>query len=190
MNRDDVTRLLLEAEGGGAEALDRVLPLVYGELGEIARRRLRQENEGHTLDTSALVHEAYLKLVDQDRVRWQNRAHFLGVASMAMRRILVDHARSKRREKRGGKQSHVTLVEDLGLVAPEPGLEMIEVDRLLERLSSFDARAARILECRVFGAMTIEETAAALDISSMTVKRSWRFAKTWLRREMDEEGTA
>lgn len=185
-SRGLVTRLLLEMESGeGPErTVDRLMPLIYEELQGIARRHLRRERRGHTLNTTALVHEAYLKLVDQRQAKWQNRAHFFAFASTAMRRILVNHAKHRRREKRGG--GAVSLSLDTGMdPGTEPStLEVVALDEALTQLSTLSERAGQVVECRFFGGLTIEETAAALDIAPMTVKREWLLAKTWLRRAL------
>lgn len=188
MRRDEVTRLMLSAEGGDPAALERALPLIYDELQELARRHLDRERPGHTLTPTALVHEAYLKLVDQTRVQWQGRDQFLGVASLAMRRILVNHARDRKRLKRGAGAPRLSLTEGLGVAAPDPAPDddfILTLDALLDRLASFDPRAARVVECRYFAGLDVEETAAALGIASATVKRDWALARAWLRRELE-----
>jgi RNA polymerase sigma factor (TIGR02999 family) len=179
-----ITRLLLELSAGKHEALDELLPLVYEELQRMARQRLRGERAGHTLNTTALAHEAYLRLVDQQRVQWQNRAHFFAVASTAMRRILVNHAKLRRRQKRGGGAITVALDEALGVEAAGSALEVVALDEALSRLASMSERACKVVECRVFGGLSIEETAEALGVAPMTVKRDWLLAKTWLRRDL------
>jgi RNA polymerase sigma factor (TIGR02999 family) len=179
-----VTKLLLALHNGHREALDELVPLVYNELREIARRKLRHERSGHTLTTTALVHEAYLKLVQLDRVEWQSRAHFMAIAANAMRKILVDHARQRKRVKRGGGAPHVSLEEVDYLPAREAD-RILDLDAALDRLATQSPRHVRIVECRLFGAMTVEETAAALEISVATVKRDWAFLYTWLQRELD-----
>ena len=190
MKGDDVTLLLQAAEAGDATALDRILPLLYDELRELARRHGRRERPGHTLAATELVHEAYLRLVRQDRATWRNRGQFLGVASLAMRRLLVSHARRRARLRHGGGGWRVTLVTGLEaeLPAAEPGLDpqaVLKLDALLERLAAFDARAARVVECRWFAGLTVEETAVALAVSAPTVKRDWAVARAWLRRELE-----
>jgi len=178
-----ITRLLVDARRGSQTALDALLPLVYDELQRMAHAQLRAERNDHTLNTTALVHEAYLKLVDQ-RVEWENRAHFFGIASIAMRRILVSYARAHGRQKRGGDAERVPFDERVegGVISTERADEIVALDEALDRLAAIDGRAARVVECRFFGGLSIEETAAALDISPITVKRDWLAAKTWLRR--------
>lgn len=185
MNPDQVTVLLEQAQAGDRAALDRILPLLYDELHRLARAQMGRERGGHTLGPTALVHEAYLKLVDQTRVDWKGRAHFFAVAATAMRRILVSHARQRRRLKRGGGEALLHLDDGLEVIDPASDVDLVALDDLLEQLTTFDARGASVVECRVFGGLSIEETAAALEISPMTVKRSWRLAKTWLKRELD-----
>ena len=159
-------------------------PHIGGELRRIAHGQLRRERRGHTLNTTALVHEAYLKLVDQRRVTWQNRAHFYGVASQAMRRILIDYARTRGRKKRGGNRERVPLDKVLGQVAVGPSTELLALNASLERLEAINARHGRVVECRYFGGLTIEETAAALNISAATVSRDWAMARAWLKRDL------
>lgn len=178
-----MTALLHEARAGGPETLDRLFPLVYDELRRIAHRRLKTEPTGHTLNTTALVHEVYLKLVDQTRVEWQDRAHFLAVASMAMRRILVDHARKHRALKRGGQRKRVPL-DAADLSVEERADTLIELDQALGRLSQIDERVTRVVVCRFFGGMTEEETAAALGVTSRTVRSDWVKAKGLLYLEL------
>ena len=189
MSHEAITQLLVRAQEGDARAIEGVLPLLYDEMREIAAYHMRGERPGHTLTPTALVHEAYLRLVDQERVQWQGRAHFLAVASMVMRRLLVNHARDRARQKRGGGQRVVSLSEtqfgEITLPMEEDqAIGLVELDDLVTRLESFDARAARVVECRFFGGLSIEETAEALSLSPITVKRAWRLAKTWLRQEL------
>lgn len=186
MSHGTVTALLVAAEAGDPAALDRVMPLVYAELRDLARRHLRRERTGHTLTPTALVHEAYVKLVDQTRVAWQGRGQFFGIASLAMRRILVNHARDRQRLKRGGNAVLIPLTEGLQLAAPgaeRDGDFIILLDELLDRLATFDPRAAKVVECRYFAGLDVQETAAALGIGTATVKRDWALARAWLRRE-------
>lgn len=183
MSRERVTRLLLASQEGDGDALGQVFPLVYDELARLAHSFLRRERPGHTLNTLALVHEAFLKLVDQDRVQWRGRGHFFAVAAQAMRRILVDHARARRRIKRGGGQAVITLLDDMA-VQPDRSEEIVAIDMLLDRLAGFDPRAARVVECRFFGGLSVDETATALDVGTATVKRSWSLARAWLQREL------
>ena len=179
----EVTALLSQCANGSQEAADKLIPVVYDELKRLARDYMRRENPSHTLQTTALVHEAYLKLVQQKDVNWQGRAHFIGVAAQLMRRILIDHAKGRLREKRGGEQVVVPLNEALTF-SPERSEEILKLDEVLERLSKLDARQSRIVELRFFGGLTIEETAEFLGISPKTVKRDWTVAKTWLRSEL------
>ena len=179
----DVTALLLKAGEGDPGVLEQVFPLVYEELRRLAHRQLRHEPEGHTLCTTGLVHEAYLKLVDQTRCEWTSRAHFLAVASIAMRRIVVDYARRHRSAKRGGLLQRVPL-ESLDLVAEERAELLVALDDALGRLAELDPRQARVVECRFFGGMTEEETAEALGIGLRTAKRDWAKARSWLYQEI------
>ena len=185
--RDAITALL-QAGSEDEAALNRVLPLVYGELRRMARSHIRGERENHTLNTTALVHEAYLKLVDQTWASAESRAYFFGAAARAMRQILVDHARLRMRQKRGGKQQPVTL-EDHHLVADAVAADVLDVDDALCSLSTIEPRAARVVECRFFGGLSVEETAEALGISVRTAKRDWILAKAWLYRKLHGSGT-
>ena len=181
-----ITQLLqqMNADPGPQHAvLERLMPLVYRELRRQAAGYLRKERAGHTLQPTALVHEAYLRLHDQRDVHWQNRAHFFGVAAQAMRRILVDHARGRLRAKRGGADRRVTLTES-ALVAAERSVDVIDLDAALERLSVLDPRQGRVVELRYFGGLSVEETAEVLEISPATVKREWTMAKAWLHSEL------
>jgi RNA polymerase sigma factor (TIGR02999 family) len=178
-----VTGLLQAWGGGDATALDRLVPIVYEELRRQAQRYLRRETPGHTLQTTALVHEAYLRLVDQRQARWQNRAQFFGVAAQLMRRILVDHARQRQAAKRGGSAIQVPL--DEGAVAgPESDVDLVALDDALTRLAALDPQQARVVELRYFTGLGIEEAAEALGISPATVKREWAMARAWLKREL------
>jgi RNA polymerase sigma-70 factor (ECF subfamily) len=179
----DVTQILQEVSGGDRDAPARLMPLVYDELRRLADHYLRQERPDHTLQPTALVHEAYLKLIDQTRVDWQNRAHFFGVAAQLMRRILVDHARRHRASKRGGFQQKLTLDEAVDYSQPRD-LDLVALDDALNALAQMDARQSQIVELRFFGGLTIEETAEALGVSPATVKVDWSMAKAWLRREI------
>ena len=178
----EVTELLVDWSGGNQAALDRLMPLVYAELRRLARARLRRERPGHLLQTTALVNEAYLRLVDQRHVRWQNRAHFFAIAAQLMRRILVDHARRKGAAKRGGGVEQVSLAEIPDL--PARRLDVLALDDALSRLSAMDPRQGRIVELRCFGGLTADETAEVLAISPRTVRREWTMAKAWLHRQM------
>lgn len=182
----DVTRLLLELQSGSADAAELLIPLVYGELHDLASHYMRHERKEHTLQPTALVHEAYLRLVDQRGATWKNRSHFYGVAAQAMRRILVDHARRKRAAKREGGQ-RVTLDGEIEVASPDAkSLDLIALDDALGKLSAIDARYSKVVELRFFGGLEIEEVAEALQISPATVKRDWTFAKAFLQRELDE----
>jgi RNA polymerase sigma-70 factor, ECF subfamily len=177
-----VTGLLLAWRGGDAAALDQLVPLVHAELHRIARGCMRGERTGHSLQATALVNEAYMRLIGAQRVDWQNRIHFLAVSARLMRRILVDFARSKKYQKRGGGAQAVTL--DEALVVAEPGHDLIALDDALDALAKMDERKSKVVEMRFFGGLTVEETAAALDVSPDTVLRDWRIAKAWLLREL------
>ena len=180
---DHITELLIDWNNGSGEALDRLIPLVERELRRIAANYMRRESPGHTLQTTALVNEAYLKLVDQKSVKWQNRAHFFAIASQIMRRILLDHARSRGRTKRGGEVIHLNL-EDVAVMSPQKTNELLALDEALSRLASFDAKKSRIVEMRFFGGLTVDEVADVLGIAPVTVMLHWRLAKAWLQREV------
>jgi RNA polymerase sigma factor (TIGR02999 family) len=179
----EVTRLLAEHQSGNADALDRLVPIVYGELRAIAARHLRAERGGHTLQPTALVNEAYMRLVDQTRVDWQGRTHFLAVASGAMRRILIDHARHNLRAKRGGGMQRVTFSEAVAQPAVFDA-DIVALHDALERLAEVDERQAKIVELRYFGGLNVEEVASVLGLSKRTVEGEWTHAKAWLRREL------
>ena len=182
----EITRMLQEWSGGKREALDALLPVVYAELRRQAARFLQRERMGHTLQTTALIHETYLKLVDQQTVNWQNRAHFYGIAAQAMRRILVDYAKTRHREKRGGIGENLPLEAAALVSSGEKSVDLVALDEALERLAEFDRRQAQIVELRYFSGLTIEETAEVLRISPATVKSDWNVAKAWLRREITQ----
>ena len=187
---EDVTGLLIASTRGAASARDALWSAVYEELRRVAHRELRHERGGHTLGTTALVHEAYLKLVRLDRVEWQSRAHFRAIAAQAMRRILINHATAKRAQKRGGGVSPAALddaPDDALAIADERADELLALNEALERLRALSERQAQVIECRFFGGMSVEETAAALDVSPATVKRDWAVARAWLNREVREE---
>lgn len=177
--QENITDLLLELSNGKAVVVDELLPVVYDELKKLAASFLRRERVDHTLQPTALVHEAYLKLIDQTRVNWQNRAHFFGVAAQIMRRILVDHARSNQAHKRGADIKKLSLDENIDK-AIEISDEIIALDDALQELAKIDPQKARLVELRYFGGLTFEETAEVLDVSVITVKRHWRLAKAWL----------
>jgi RNA polymerase sigma factor (TIGR02999 family) len=176
---DDVTQLLENWSNGDREALERLMPLVYDELHRLARRYLRRERSDHTLQSTALVHEAYLKMVDQKNVRWQNRAHFFGVAAQSIRHILVDHARSHLAAKRGAGAAKLSLDEAIG-VPEKREVDLLALDQALKGLAVLDPQQGRIVELRFFGGLSIDETAEVLHISPATVKRDWVMAKAWL----------
>ena len=180
-----VTDLLVAMRGGGTDALNQLMPLVYAELRQIAHRELRKERRDHTLGTTALVNEAYLRLVDQTRVQWTDRAQFFGVAARLMRRILVDYARKQQAAKRGGDLDFVPLLED-AMAAETRADEIVALDEALNRLDGIDARLTRVVECRYFGGLSEEETAQVLGVTSRTVRRDWVKARGWLYRELQE----
>ncbi|MGC2059527.1 MAG: sigma-70 family RNA polymerase sigma factor [Candidatus Sulfotelmatobacter sp.] len=175
----DVTVLLIELTKGDKSAASRLIPLVYDELRRLASNYMRREREDHTLQATALVHEAYVKLVQQRSVDWQSRAHFFGIAAQVMRRILIDHARGRLREKRGGGEQAVVL-DDVFVFSPEKSHELLKLDESLDRLSRIDPRQGKIVELRFFAGLTVEEAAEVLGISPKTVKRDWSMAKAWL----------
>jgi len=181
-DRQDVTRLLQQWRGGNREALDQLMPVVYEELRRLAARCLHSERPGHTLRATALVHEAYLRLMDAD-IGWQDRAHFYAVASRVLRRILVEYARTRGRQKRGGGEEMVPLDEAV-VVGPEAASTVLDLDEALQRLAALDPRKSEIVQLLFFGGMTYDETAAALEISPATVHRELTLAKAWLHREL------
>ena len=183
---NEVTQLLINWSQGDQAALDELIPLVHAELRRLARHYMAGENSAHTLQTSALINEAYIRLVDQQQMPWQNRAHFFGVAAQIMRHILIDHARSHCYAKRGGGARKVPL-EEVMAVDDKRAEELVALDDALKELATIDSRKSRIIELRFFGGLSIEETAEALNISPITVTRDWRSAKAWLRREMSRE---
>jgi RNA polymerase sigma factor (TIGR02999 family) len=178
-----ITRLLIGWSRGDRAAFDELVPMVYGELRQVAARRLRHERRDHTLRPTALVHETYLKLIGQNRVRWRNRAHFFAIASRLMRRILVDHARARDAGKRGGGNPVVSL-DDAGELSIERDVSLLALDDALARLESLDPMQAQIIELRYFGGLTIDETAAVVHLSAATVGREWNVARAWLYREL------
>jgi RNA polymerase sigma-70 factor (ECF subfamily) len=183
VNSTRVTGLLLEWGRGDEGALERLIPLVHGELHRIAQRCMAGERAGHSVQATVLVNEAYLRLVDAKHVAWHDRAHFLAVAARVMRRILVDHARARRAQKRGGAEARVTFDEAL-VVMNEPREDFVALDDALEVLAAFDERKSRVVELRFFGGLSVEETASVLKVSPATVMGDWRLARAWLRREM------
>jgi RNA polymerase sigma-70 factor (ECF subfamily) len=182
-SRAHVTELLLTWGTGDRAALDELVPIIHEELRRLARHQMRGERDNHTLQTTALVNEAFLRLVDLRRIRWQDRAHFLALSARLMRRILVDHARSRCYQKRGGGAANVTLDESL-VASPERGVDLVALDDALEDLARVDARKSQVVELRFFGGLSVEETAEALKVSPETVTRDWRLAKAWLLREI------
>lgn len=181
-----VTRLLRAWSDGDDTALVQLVPLVEAELRRLARASMRRERKGHTLQPTALVNEAFLRFIDARHVRWQDRAHFMGIAARLMRRVLVDHARSRGYQKRGGAAERV-MVEEARFVAAAPPLDVVELDRALAAFAAVDARRSRVVELRFFGGLTVEETAEVLHVSVETIKRDWRLAKLWLLRELKGE---
>ena len=180
-----VTELLQAWGGGDAAALDKLVPLIYDELRRLAKHYLRSERPNHTLQPTALVHEAYLRLVDTNNMHWQNRAHFFGAAAQAMRRILVDHARQHAASKRGGGEQRVTLDESVAL-AEQRDVNLLLLDDALNRLEAMDAQKSRMVELRFFGGLSLEETAEVMGVSEATVTRQWRTTRAWLHRELDK----
>ena len=182
-NQEQLTQLLKEVNSGREDALEQLMPVVYGELRRQAARYLRRERQNHTLQPTALVNEAFMKLIDQRNVHWQNRAHFFGIAAQAMRRIMIDHARTRQRIKRGGVQQAVTL--DEAMIAGEArSIDVLALDEALTRLAALDERQARIVELRYFAELTVEETAEVTGLSPATVKREWAMARAWLQAEL------
>ena len=179
----DVTRMLVALRGGDAEVEHELYQAVYGELHRMAARYMRRERPDHTLQATALIHEAYVDLIDQRHKDWQNRAHFYGVAANVMRRILIDHARTHRTAKRGGRAQKLSLDDALPLTSQQSD-ELLALDEALARLAQFDPRQSRVVELRFFGGLSEEEAAQVLGVSSRTVKRDWRLAKTWLYGEL------
>lgn len=184
----EITRLLIDWRGGDQAALEQLIPLVHDELRRLARRHMAHERVGHTLQATALVNEAFVRLIDVRQVRWQDRAHFFAMSSRLMRRILVDFARSKGYQKRGGGAQKVSFDEAL-VVATEPGQDLVALDDALNALAAFDARKAQVVEMRFFGGLSVEETAEALNVSVDTVMRDWKLAKAWLLRELKQPAT-
>jgi RNA polymerase sigma factor (TIGR02999 family) len=187
MPHSKVTALLLQWAHGDESALERLIPLVHQELHRIAQRCMAGERVGNSLQATALVNEAYVRLVDGKAVEWHDRAHFLAVSARMMRRILVDHARARNYQKRGGHAARVTFDEGL-VVTNEPGTDFVALDDALAALAKFDERKSRVIEMRFFGGLSVEETASVLNVSPDAVMRDWRLAKVWLRREMREKG--
>ena len=181
-----VTQLLMKWSEGDQTALDQLIPLIYDELHRLAERHLRHERAGHTLQATALVNEAYLRLVDERGVSWQNRAHFYAIAARRMRHILVEHARSRDAAKRGGGQYKLSLSK-VDRITPRKDVNLLALDEALQRLAEIDSQKSRIVELRYFGGLTVEETAEVMGISPATVKREWSMARAWLRREISND---
>ena len=181
----EITGLLVDWSNGDQSALEKLLPLVERELHRLAHSYMRRENPDHTLQTSALVNEAYLKLVDQKKTHWQNRAHFFGIAAQIMRRILMNYARDQHRAKRGGKTVQVSLSE-VAVMSKEKSQELIALDEALKRLADVDERKSQVVELRYFGGLSVEETAEVLRISPVTVMRDWKYARAWLARSIQD----
>ena len=183
----DITKLLDAWTGGDGEALEELMPLVYDELHRMAKVYMHSQPSGHTLQTTALIHEAYLKLAGQKEKRFSNRAHFFAVAARAMRHILVNYAHARQAQKRGGAPEKIVSLESVALVSNERVSEVIALNDALENLSAVDERKGRVVELRYFGGLSVEETAEVLKISTETVTRDWKFAKTWLLRELSNQ---
>jgi RNA polymerase sigma factor (TIGR02999 family) len=183
-----LTQLLAEASGGDTDALNRLFPLVYEELRRVAHGRLRAERSGHTLNTTALVHEAYIRLVGQSRVQWQDRAHFFAVAATAMRRILINYAEMRRAAKRGGGAANAAFDDGAILLDDRDVDELLALDEALHRLKAFNERGAEVIAYRFFGGLTHDEVAEVMGTSTVTVRRAWSAAKSWLHRELHDPG--
>jgi RNA polymerase sigma factor (TIGR02999 family) len=181
---DGVTKLLLEYSNGNQAVVNDIFPLIYDELKKLAGNYLKRERSNHTLQPTALVHEAYLKLTDQTRLNWQNRAHFVGMAATMMRQILIDHARRHRAGKRGGEHENLPLEDEFIIASGEKSFDLIALDEALKDLAKFDEFKSRLVELRYFGGLSVEETAEILGVSEITVKRHWRMAKAWLAETM------
>ena len=183
MSSENITGLLVDWNAGDQSALEKLLPLVERELHRLAHSYMRREDPDHTLQTTALINETYLRLVDQRKVNWQNRAHFFGIAAQIMRRILLNYARDQNRLKRGGRAIHVSLSEAF-IMPAEKDRELIALNDALDRLETIDERKSKVVELRYFGGLSVEETAEVLGVSPITIMRDWQFAKAWLAREM------
>ena len=183
-NPQKITQLLNQWSNGDAEVLDDLMPLVYKELRRQASRYLRRERANHTLQPTALINEAYLKLINQRDVKWQNRAHFFAIAAQAMRRILVDYAKTRNREKRGGAAENLPLDEAYAIVSKEKSVDLVALDEALNKLAQFDERQAKVVELRYFSGLSIDETAEVLGVSNVTIRRDWNMAKAWLHQEI------
>jgi RNA polymerase sigma factor (TIGR02999 family) len=181
-----MTQLLIDWSNGDRTALDKLMPFVHDELRKLAHHYMSKERSGHTLQTTALVNEAYLRLVDQKSVRWENRAHFFGIAAQSMREILVEYARRRAAQKRGGDAQRIEL-DEAALLSDQPATDLVALDEALRELAAFDERKSRVVELRFFGGLTVEETAEVLGIHANTVIRDWDMAKAWLRRQLTSE---
>jgi len=181
--KPEINRLVREVSQGRRDALDQLVPIVYDELRRIAHGQLRRERSGHTLNTTALVHEAYLRLLNVHQVQWLDRAHFFATAARVMRRVLIDYARARQRQKRGGGAVQVSLTDAVDLPNAQTN-DLLELDEALTRLEALGERQYRVVECRCFAGLSVEETAAVLGVSAATVKRDWTFARAWLNREL------
>jgi RNA polymerase sigma factor (TIGR02999 family) len=182
---ENISQLLVKWGEGDQAALDKLMPLVYSELRRLASNYLRRERQNHTLQPTALVNEAYLRLIDQKSARWQNRAHFYGVAAQLMRRILVDHARQHHAAKRGGPSQERLSITSAGQIGEKPDLDLLALHEALEELKTFDPQQERIVELRYFGGLSIEETSEVMSIGHATVERDWKMARAWLRRKLE-----
>lgn len=182
-NSQDITEILRSWSGGNHIAADQLFPIVYDELRRLAKGYLRQERSGHTLQPTALVHEAYMRLIDQTRVSWENRTHFYGIAAQMMRRILVDHARARATDKRGGSAQRLSL-EDVNISVEQDATDLIALDEALTSLARFDERKSRVVELLYFGGLENKEAAEVLGVSEKTIQRDWKMAKMWLYREL------
>lgn len=189
--RQRVTRLLQASQAGDQQAINNLMPLVYDEMKSIARQKLRFERNGHTLDTTALVHEAYFKLINHDAVEWQSRAHFLGVAALAMKRILINYAEYKRAVKRGGDYSRINIDEidnpDATMIPDSMAEEILTLNEALKKMEKFNERGSRVVEYHFFGGLTWEEISTVMGVAPITVRRSWNAARLWLSREMNQQ---
>ena len=182
---EGITQLLIDWSEGDQAALEKLMPLVYDELRRLARNYLRRERAGHTLEPTALVNEAYLKLVDQRNAKWQNRAQFFGISAQLMRRILVDHARQHQAAKRGGSKQQRLSITSVERIAKQPEIDLLALNEALDELTIMDPQQAQIVELKFFGGLSIEETAEVLGISHATVERDWKMARAWLRRQLE-----
>lgn len=181
---NEITRMLIELTDGNQEVVNQILPHIYDELRRLAGSYLRKERSNHTLQPTALVHEAYMKLIDQRQVKWQNRAHFFGIAAQVMRRILMDHARKHLANKRGGDAEILPIEEEILVVSHDKSAELVALDDALQHLAEIDPQKARVVELRYFGGLSIEETAEVMGVSVPTINRHWRMAKAWLYSEL------